>query len=96
MSFLFLFSFFCFYSGVFFVVFVPFVICEDGFEGCDAEGCVAFDVVVGIDFFFELAREAGELDRAEADLAQVAEALGESPELDDLIRNPVSTRAEQG
>jgi F-type H+-transporting ATPase subunit delta len=45
---------------------------------------------------FELAREAGELDRAEADLAQLDEALGQSPDLADLIRNPVYTRAEQG
>ncbi len=44
---------------------------------------------------FELAREAGELDRAEADLAQLAEALESSPELNELIRNPVYTRAQQ-
>lgn len=45
---------------------------------------------------FELAREAGQLDRADADLEQVAESLDESPELTDLIGNPVYTRAEQG
>jgi F-type H+-transporting ATPase subunit delta len=45
---------------------------------------------------FDLAREAGELDRVEADLNQLSEALATSPELDDLIRNPVYTRAEQG
>jgi F-type H+-transporting ATPase subunit delta len=45
---------------------------------------------------FELAREAGELDRAEADLTQLDEALASSPDLADLIRNPVYTRAEQG
>jgi F-type H+-transporting ATPase subunit delta len=44
---------------------------------------------------FELAREAGELDRAEADLNQLAEALETSPELNELIRNPVYTRAQQ-
>lgn len=44
---------------------------------------------------FELAREAGELDRAEADLNQLAEALETSLELNELIRNPVYTRAEQ-
>jgi F-type H+-transporting ATPase subunit delta len=45
---------------------------------------------------FELAREAGELDRVETDLNQLSEALAESRELDDLIRNPVYTRTEQG
>ncbi|HET7409955.1 MAG TPA: F0F1 ATP synthase subunit delta [Paracoccaceae bacterium] len=45
---------------------------------------------------FELAREAGELDRAESDLDQLAQALSESPELVELIRNPVYTRAQQG
>lgn len=45
---------------------------------------------------FELAREAGELDRAAGDLNQLAEALDESPELVELIRNPVYSRAEQG
>lgn len=45
---------------------------------------------------FELARDAGELDRAEADLNQLDAALGGSPELADLIRNPVYTRSEQG
>jgi F-type H+-transporting ATPase subunit delta len=45
---------------------------------------------------FELAREAGALDRVEADLNQLSEALGESPELDDLIRNPMYTRDQQG
>lgn len=45
---------------------------------------------------FELAREAGELDRAETDLNQLAETLEDSPELNELIRNPVYTRAEQG
>ena len=44
---------------------------------------------------FELAREAGELDRTEADLNQLAEALEGSPELNELIRNPVYTRAQQ-
>lgn len=45
---------------------------------------------------FELAREADELDRAEADLGQLAQALDDSPELVELIRNPVYTRVEQG
>jgi F-type H+-transporting ATPase subunit delta len=45
---------------------------------------------------FELAREAGELDRAEADLDQLAQTLESSPELNELIRNPVYTRTEQG
>ena len=44
---------------------------------------------------FELAREAGELDRADADLTQLAETLENSPEMNELIRNPVYTRAEQ-
>lgn len=45
---------------------------------------------------FELARDAGELDRAESDLNQLDAALGESRELADLIRNPVYARSEQG
>ena len=45
---------------------------------------------------FELARDAGELDRAEGDLNQLGEALESSPELVELIRNPVYTRDEQG
>lgn len=45
---------------------------------------------------FDLARDADALDRTEGDLGQLAEALKESPDLADLIRNPVYTRAEQG
>lgn len=45
---------------------------------------------------FELAREAGELDRVDADLDQLSETLDESPEMAELIRNPVYTRVEQG
>lgn len=45
---------------------------------------------------FDLAREADALDRTEGDLGQLAEALKESADLADLIRNPVYTRAEQG
>jgi F-type H+-transporting ATPase subunit delta len=44
---------------------------------------------------FELARETDELDRAEADLNQLDEALETSPELNELIRNPVYTRTQQ-
>ncbi len=45
---------------------------------------------------FELAREAGEFERAEADLDQLSQTLEDSPELNELIRNPVYTRTEQG
>ena len=45
---------------------------------------------------FELAREAGELDRAETDLDQLDEAVRSSPELADLISNPVYSREDQG
>src|SRR5690625_7460406 len=45
---------------------------------------------------FELAQEADELDLVEGDLAQLAEALADRPELGDLIRNPIYSRDEQG
>lgn len=45
---------------------------------------------------FELAEEADELDRAEADLTQLAETLEQSAELGELIRNPIYSREEQG
>lgn len=45
---------------------------------------------------FELAREADGLDRIEGDLNRLAEALEESSDLADLIRNPIYTRTEQG
>lgn len=45
---------------------------------------------------FELALEADELDHVEGDLNQLAEALEESPELRDLIGNPIYSRDEQG
>ena len=45
---------------------------------------------------FELAQETDELDLVEGDLNQLAEALEESPELGDLIRNPIYSRDEQG
>lgn len=45
---------------------------------------------------FELAEDAGSLDQAEADLIAVEEALAESDDLSDLLRNPIYTRAQQG
>src|SRR5690625_3274666 len=45
---------------------------------------------------FELAQEADELDLVEGNLNQLAQALEESPELGDLIRNPIYSRDEQG
>ena len=45
---------------------------------------------------FELANEAGSLDTAEADLTAMSDALASSADLDNLIRNPMYTRSEQG
>lgn len=45
---------------------------------------------------FELAQQAGSLDQTEADLQALGAALGESPELGSLMRDPIYTRAEQG
>ena len=45
---------------------------------------------------FELARDAGTLDQAESDLGDVRSLLADSPELMELLRNPIYTRAEQG
>lgn len=45
---------------------------------------------------FELARDAGSLDQTEADLDALSEALAESGDLMDLLKNPIYTRAEQG
>ncbi|MEM6663738.1 MAG: F0F1 ATP synthase subunit delta [Pseudomonadota bacterium] len=45
---------------------------------------------------FELAKEAGVLETAEADLTAMATALDESADLDSLIRNPMYTREQQG
>lgn len=45
---------------------------------------------------FELAEEAGSLDQADVDLSALEAALADSPDLDDLIKNPIYTREEQG
>jgi len=44
---------------------------------------------------FELALEAGELDRVEADMAALGEALSASDDLAKLIRSPLYSREEQ-
>lgn len=45
---------------------------------------------------FELASERGELDRVEADLTDLEQALDGSPELGRMLRSPVAGREEQG
>lgn len=45
---------------------------------------------------FELARETDALDQTDADMDALKAALDESPELSDLLKNPLYTRAEQG
>ena len=45
---------------------------------------------------FELARDAGSLEQAETDLDALAAALADSPDLDDLLKNPIYTREQQG
>lgn len=44
---------------------------------------------------FELADEAGSLDKAEADLGTLGTAIGESKDLSDLISSPLYTREQQ-
>ena len=44
---------------------------------------------------FDLAKEAGELDKLESDVNAFDDALAESAELRDLISNPVYSRNEQ-
>ena len=44
---------------------------------------------------FDLAKEAGELDKLESDVNAFNDALVESPDLRDLISNPVYSRSEQ-
>ncbi|MEM1300472.1 MAG: F0F1 ATP synthase subunit delta [Pseudomonadota bacterium] len=45
---------------------------------------------------FELAKEVGSLEQAETDLDALNAALGDSPDLVDLLKNPIYSRAEQG
>ena len=45
---------------------------------------------------FELARDAGSLEQVETDLDGLAAALAESPDLVDLLKNPIYTRDQQG
>ncbi|MFK7943381.1 MAG: F0F1 ATP synthase subunit delta [Paracoccaceae bacterium] len=45
---------------------------------------------------FELAREAGSLDQTETDLDALQAALEDSPDLMDLLKNPIYKRAQQG
>ncbi|MEM0942792.1 MAG: F0F1 ATP synthase subunit delta, partial [Pseudomonadota bacterium] len=45
---------------------------------------------------FDLAKEGGMLETIEADLDQMAAALGDSKDLSHLIASPVHSRAEQG
>ena len=44
---------------------------------------------------FDLAKEAGELDKLESDVNAFNDALVESPDLRDLMSNPVYSRSEQ-
>ena len=45
---------------------------------------------------FELAREAGKLDRVAGDLGKLRAMMNDSPDLTRLVRSPVFSRAEQG
>ena len=45
---------------------------------------------------FELALDAGSLEQAETDLDALSAALAESPDLMDLLKNPIYTRSQQG
>ncbi len=45
---------------------------------------------------FELAQDAGSLDQTETDLQAVSTALADSPDLADLIQNPIYSRDQQG